>query len=256
MTVWPNGSRTQPTISSGGGFGDYPGHMGVDFINFDFNRAVMGGTVLIADEPSSPQGNDAGGVEVRIRHDNGDVMRYLHNWWPLVPVGYRVSEGEQIGVQGSSGTMTTGKHLHFEVWVGGNANNRVNPVPYMQNLVTGTSGGGTTPFPIERLIQMGVLSLHRVKNAAQAGQPWMIFNEFTFRATLIDDYAKGNFAAAGVPVGDDMTTMQVDELDGFRTSVWDPKYLTAFDFGDVNAAVSGFPTPVEIAQAVRDKIIK
>lgn len=256
MTVWPNGTRTQPDISSGGGFGEYPGHMGVDFINFDFNCAVMGGTVLIADDPASPQGNDAGGVEVRIRHDNGDVMRYLHNWWTLVPVGYLVSEGERIGVQGSSGTMTSGKHLHFEVWVGGDSNRRVDPIPYMQNLIASTAG--STPTPIERLIAMGVLSLHRVTNAAQAGQPWMVFNEMTLRATLIDDYAKGNFAAAGVPVGADMTTMQIDELDGFRTSIWDPKFLTAFGSAvEAESVAAALADDFRaIPRAVRDAIIK
>lgn len=54
--------------------------------------------------------------------------------------GSSVREGETIGRVGSSGTASTGPHLHFEVWKNGVP---VDPYKY----ITGSSaGGGSTPI--------------------------------------------------------------------------------------------------------------
>jgi murein DD-endopeptidase MepM/ murein hydrolase activator NlpD len=47
-----------------------------------------------------------------------------------VQVGQQVQAGEAIGEVGSTG-LSTGNHLHFAMWVGGNA---VTPVQWLTNV--------------------------------------------------------------------------------------------------------------------------
>lgn len=153
MTVWPNGTKSQPRITSGWGF--YPGtrvmHYGTDFINFDYNCSTDDGVVVWAGQSDISWG---AGIEVRVRHDNGYTSRYLHNRSVRVKRGQRVSAGQDLGVQGSTGD-SDGKHLHYEVWVGHTVAGRTNPVPYLQDLITSTSGGGITPInPVRKVMPM------------------------------------------------------------------------------------------------------
>ncbi|MDB4889087.1 MAG: peptidase [Gemmatimonadetes bacterium] len=60
------------------------------------------------------------GLLVEIQHPNGVVTRYAHCRMALVRAGDRVSRGTMIATVGSSG-LTTGPHLHYEVWRNGNA---------------------------------------------------------------------------------------------------------------------------------------
>lgn len=139
MSVWPNGLRTKPDISTP--YGGYKGHNGTDFINFDYNCATDAGRVVFAGW--NPSG---AGYEVRVQHADY-ISRYLHNLSNLL-VGFDdlVSVGQPLGLQGATGDAT-GKHLHYEVWPGGNINNRVDPVPYLSARISSTAGGGTTPYP-------------------------------------------------------------------------------------------------------------
>ena len=84
--------------------------------------ACFDGTVTV-----NSYASDAGNY-VAIRHDNGDVSRYLHlKQKSNVYVGQRISKGEKIGVMGSTG-RSTGPHLHFDLTKNGS---RVNPVDYL-----------------------------------------------------------------------------------------------------------------------------
>ncbi|MBI5054556.1 MAG: M23 family metallopeptidase, partial [Chloroflexi bacterium] len=65
-------------------------------------------------------------------HGWGVVTGYWHQYKFHVTVGQKVKAGDLIGEVGSSG-LSTGPHLHFEVWVGGN---EVNPEQWL-----------TTEFP-------------------------------------------------------------------------------------------------------------
>jgi len=68
------------------------------------------------------------GIQVLINHGNGVVTRYAHLSKLWVEKGQPVSQGQTIGIMGSTG-HSTGSHLHFEVIIKGK---RVNPLNYIR----------------------------------------------------------------------------------------------------------------------------
>ena len=58
--------------------------------------------------------NGGYGISVYIDHENGIITRYGHMSQTLVSVGQRVSQGDIIGLSGSTGD-STGPHVHFEM---------------------------------------------------------------------------------------------------------------------------------------------
>lgn len=92
----------------------YKPHNGLD-LAAGFGQEVYAaarGTVLIA-EWVGGHGN-----HVRVQHANGVVTAYSHLADILVPPGAVVKQGQPIGLAGSTG-VSTGVHLHFELWVNG-----------------------------------------------------------------------------------------------------------------------------------------
>ncbi len=84
--------------------------------------ACFDGTVIV-----NSYASDAGNY-VAIRHDNGDVSRYLHlKSRSHLSIGTRVQKGEKVGIMGSTG-RSTGPHLHFDLTKNGS---RVNPLDYL-----------------------------------------------------------------------------------------------------------------------------
>lgn len=59
---------------------------------------------------------------IKIAHGPSKETRYLHlsGFSSLAKVGRKIFAGDVIGYVGQSG-LTTGPHLHFEVWIGGKA---------------------------------------------------------------------------------------------------------------------------------------
>ncbi|MBM4423583.1 MAG: LysM peptidoglycan-binding domain-containing protein [Chloroflexi bacterium] len=102
---------------NGGPYDSY--HDGIDY-------GSPGGTAIIA--PANGTVVFAGPLQVRgnttiIDHGWGVYTGYWHQYQIYVTVGQVVKQGEAIGEVGSSG-LSTGSHLHYTMWVGGNA---VNP---------------------------------------------------------------------------------------------------------------------------------
>lgn len=77
--------------------------------------AAADGTVVSA-SPSACAGN-----MVIIRHENGYETRYFHlsRYADGLHAGQQVTQGYVIGLVGTTGTCTTGPHLHYEVHING-----------------------------------------------------------------------------------------------------------------------------------------
>lgn len=73
-------------------------------------KAVLDGTVIF-----SGWSDDAGHT-IQIQHDGDIVSIYKHNEKLLKKTGDKVSAGTPIALVGNTGEMTTGAHLHFELW--------------------------------------------------------------------------------------------------------------------------------------------
>ncbi|QGU04018.1 M23 family metallopeptidase [Corynebacterium comes] len=83
--------------------------------------AVMDGEVISAGPA------DGFGQWVRLKHDDGSISVYGHVNTVDVPVGQRVTAGDQIATLGNEG-RSTGPHLHFEIRPTGNG--PVDPVSW------------------------------------------------------------------------------------------------------------------------------
>ncbi len=99
-------------------------HRGIDIANKEGTpvKATADGTVRIA----SWQGGY--GRMVIIDHGRGYRTYYGHNSQLLVKVGEQVKRGQTIALMGTSG-VSTGYHLHYEVWHNGRV---MNPMKYVK----------------------------------------------------------------------------------------------------------------------------
>ncbi|QMU65731.1 MAG: peptidoglycan DD-metalloendopeptidase family protein [Flavobacteriaceae bacterium] len=85
-------------------------------------KAVADGTVIFSEWTAET------GYVIIVKHSSEYVSVYKHNGSLLKQQGDLVKSGEVIASVGSSGKLTTGPHLHFELWSGGYA---VNPLNYI-----------------------------------------------------------------------------------------------------------------------------
>jgi murein DD-endopeptidase MepM/ murein hydrolase activator NlpD len=109
LFAWPV-SRGFPTSAFGEGDAGAP-HTGMD-IAAQYNapvRAAADGEVVVAER------DDRFGNMVEIDHGRGLVTMYGHNARVVARRGERVRKGDVIAYVGSTGRVTTGPHLHFEV---------------------------------------------------------------------------------------------------------------------------------------------
>ncbi len=90
-------------------------HFGTDIVAGDNNvvKAVLDGTVTMADWTLKT------GWIIQIQHENNLLTVYKHNAELLKQVGDQVNAGEAIAIIGNSGELTSGPHLHFELWRNG-----------------------------------------------------------------------------------------------------------------------------------------
>ena len=73
-------------------------------------KAVLDGTVVSADWSKDT------GYTMYIQHVGDIISVYKHNERLLKSAGDKVSAGSPVAVIGNTGELTTGTHLHFELW--------------------------------------------------------------------------------------------------------------------------------------------
>ncbi len=99
-------------------------HFGVDIVSpkNETIKACLDGTVIFADWTVGT------GYVIQLQHKDNLSSIYKHNSILLKEVGKKVKAGEAIAIVGNSGELTTGPHLHFELWKDGIA---INPTKYI-----------------------------------------------------------------------------------------------------------------------------
>ncbi|MDC1162562.1 M23 family metallopeptidase, partial [Tenacibaculum sp.] len=85
-------------------------------------KAIADGTVILSGWTAET------GYILTIQHLNRYISVYKHNGTLLKEQGDFVKSGEVIASVGSTGELTTGPHLHFELWSNGYP---VNPANYI-----------------------------------------------------------------------------------------------------------------------------
>jgi murein DD-endopeptidase MepM/ murein hydrolase activator NlpD len=99
------------------------GHFGTDI-------AVREGTVLRNVAVGTVIGSDwtiPYGYVVTIIHEDGHVLVYKHLITSSVQSGELLQNGDQIGIVGMAGTLSSGPHLHIELWRNGS---HIDPMSY------------------------------------------------------------------------------------------------------------------------------
>ncbi len=84
--------------------------------------SVLDGTVILAGW------NDDSGYTITIQHENDIITTYKHNRKLLKKPGDKVSAGTPVALVGGTGSLSTGEHLHFELWHKGEA---IDPAKYI-----------------------------------------------------------------------------------------------------------------------------
>jgi murein DD-endopeptidase MepM/ murein hydrolase activator NlpD len=127
---------TAPTISSGYGLRVHPlsgktqFHTGVDLLpsaDLLIHPAKAGKVVLAS------YGKELGNVVI-VRHGGKIETLYGHMASISVREGDEVTERSVLGIVGNTGTATTGRHLHFEVSVGGYPVDPLKVIQAVENL--------------------------------------------------------------------------------------------------------------------------
>jgi murein DD-endopeptidase MepM/ murein hydrolase activator NlpD len=99
-------------------------HYGIDVVakRNEAIKSVQDGTVIFTGWTVET------GYVITIQHPGNIISVYKHNSVLLKREGNFVRAGETIAIIGESGELSTGPHLHFELWINGNP---VNPSDYM-----------------------------------------------------------------------------------------------------------------------------
>ncbi len=100
-------------------------HFGIDLVSAPNARisSILNGTVIFAGWTLET------GYVMYIQHESNLISVYKHNAELLKNTGDKVNAGEAIAIVGNSGELTTGPHLHFELWYNGQA---LNPAQYIE----------------------------------------------------------------------------------------------------------------------------
>ena len=106
------------------GFNVENGHLATDIVAQPNEPvlATLEGTVTLATWSLQE------GYIIMIQHNYNIVSIYKHNESLLKKQGDHVTAGEPIAIIGNTGELTTGPHLHFELWYNGTP---LNPEDYI-----------------------------------------------------------------------------------------------------------------------------
>jgi len=105
------------------------GHYGIDIVA-PKNSAILNildGVVINSDW------SDKTGHTISIQHSGNLISIFKHNSVLLKRTGERVKKGEAIAIIGNTGELTSGPHVHFELWNDGIALNPLNYLSFNQN---------------------------------------------------------------------------------------------------------------------------
>lgn len=99
-------------------------HFGVDLVapKNEAIKATLDGTVIFAEWTLET------GYVIEIQHTNNLISVYKHNSVLHKKQGDKVNAGDVIAIVGNSGELSTGPHLHFELWYNGIP---INPQEYI-----------------------------------------------------------------------------------------------------------------------------
>ena len=99
-------------------------HFGIDIVSQENEpiKALADGIVIMASWTLD------GGYVLVIQHSGNLISIYKHNSELLKSVGNFVGSGEVVSIIGNTGELTSGPHLHFELWFKEQA---VNPEDYV-----------------------------------------------------------------------------------------------------------------------------
>ncbi len=99
-------------------------HYGVDIAAAEESivKAALDGTIIFSDWTTET------GHTVIVQHGAGFITAYKHNSSLLKSIGTFVKAGDPIAVTGNTGELSSGPHLHFELWHRGTP---VDPEEYM-----------------------------------------------------------------------------------------------------------------------------
>ncbi len=108
------------------GFNPETGHMGIDIVAKTGTPiyAAASGYVIFADYTVRD------GYMMIIGHSDGYITVYKHCSELLIKSRDIVLEGQIIALSGNTGKITTGPHLHFEIWKNGKP---INPIKLLIN---------------------------------------------------------------------------------------------------------------------------
>ncbi|MDT8432691.1 MAG: M23 family metallopeptidase [Bacteroidales bacterium] len=105
-------------------FNPLENHFGIDLVAGpdEVVKATLDGTITMATWTLET------GYVIQIQHANNMMSVYKHNAELFKSVGLKVRAGDAIAIIGNSGELTTGPHLHFELWHNGVP---LNPTDYI-----------------------------------------------------------------------------------------------------------------------------
>jgi murein DD-endopeptidase MepM/ murein hydrolase activator NlpD len=101
-------------------------HFAVDIVTIKNSpvKAAADGTIIFADWTT------ASGQVIILKHNNNIISVYKHNASLSKEQGELVKAGEVIATVGNTGELTTGPHLHFELWSDGYPINPTNFIDF------------------------------------------------------------------------------------------------------------------------------